>query len=173
MFKFYQADIPQDRQRIQELFTEFLQWGYAYYFQKFGIGTDADVQNMVGNWMAELDKFCPPNGVLMVAAVDTKIVGVGCLGCLGEEIGHIRHFYVQPQFRRRGIGRKILESLVEQSREMGHKKIWLDTAWFMDTAQALYHSVGFRDIDPYPGTEVPEELHPYWIFMKKDLTTDI
>ena len=39
----------------------------------------------------------------------------------------------------------------------------------MQAAQALYHSVGFKDIDPYPGTEVPVELHPYWIFMEKEL----
>jgi len=63
-----------------------------------------------------------------------------------------------------------LENLIERSREMGHKIIRLDTAWFMEAAQELYHSAGFKDIDPYPGTEVPEEVHPYWIFMEKDLT---
>jgi GNAT superfamily N-acetyltransferase len=170
MCKVYQADITRDSQRIQELFTEFSLFVLDSVSRRFGVVTESDAQNWVAGWMAELEKFCPPNGVLIVAEVDNKIVGVGCLGSLGEEIGHIRHFYVQPQFRGRGLGRKILESLIEQSRVMGHKIIRLDTGWFMEAAQALYHSAGFKIISPYPGTEIPEEMYPYWIFMEKDLT---
>jgi putative acetyltransferase len=170
MSKVYQVDITRDSQRIQELFTELSIFIFDNVSRRFGVGTETDAQNWAVGWMAELEKFCPPNGGLMVAEVDNKIVGVGCLGNLGQEIGHIRHFYVQPQFRGRGLGRKILESLIEQSKVMGHKIILLDTGWFMEAAQALYHSFGFKDISPYPGSEVPEELHPYWVFMEKEFT---
>jgi ribosomal protein S18 acetylase RimI-like enzyme len=166
----YQADITRDSQRIQELFTELSLFILDNISQRFGVGTESDAQNWVAGWMADLEKFCPPKGGLVVAEVDNEIVGVCCLGSLEEQIGHIRHFYVQPQYRRLGLGRKIMEILIEQSKVMGHKIIRLDTGWFMEAAQALYHSAGFKNISPYPGTEVPEELHPYWIFMEKDLT---
>lgn len=170
MSKVFQADITRDSQRIQELFTELSRFIFDNLSQRFGVGTESDAQNRVAGWMAELDKFCPPNGGLMVAVVDNEMVGVGCLESLGEEIGHIRHFYVQPQFRGRGLGRKILDNLIEQSKVMGQKIIWIDTGWFMEAAQALYHSAGFKEISPYPGAEIPEELQPYWIFMEKNLT---
>jgi ribosomal protein S18 acetylase RimI-like enzyme len=170
MCEVYQADIIRDSQRIQELFTELSLFIFDNVSRRFGVGTESDAQKWVVGWMAEFEKFRPPNGGLMVAAVDNEIVGVGCLGILGEEIGHIRHVYVQPQFRGRGLGRKIVENLIKQSKVMGHKIIRLDTGWFMEAAQGLYHSVGFKIISPYPGSEVPEELHPYWIFMEKDLT---
>ena len=121
MYKVFQANIVVDRQRIQELFTELSLYILDYLFQRFGMGTEADAQNLVAGWMADLEKFCPPDGGLMVAAVDSVIVGVGCLASLEPEIGHVRHFYVDPQFRRRGLGRKILENLVERSEGMGHK----------------------------------------------------
>ncbi len=170
MCKVYQADITRDRQRIKELFTELSLFILDNISQRFGVGTESDAQNWVVGWMADLEKFYSPKGGLMVAEVDNEIVGVCCLGSLEEQIGHIRHFYVQPQFRGRGLGRKIMENLIEQSKVMGHKIIRLDTGWFMEAAQALYYSAGFKNISPYPGTEVPEELHSYWIFMEKDLT---
>ncbi len=170
MSPIYQADITRDSQRIQELFTELALFILDNISERFGAGTKSNAQNLAAEWMTELERFCPPNGALMVAAVDNEIVGECCLESLGKEIGHIRHFYIQPQFRGRGLGRKIMEKLIEQSEVMGHKKIQLDTGWFMEAAQVLYYSIGFKDIPPYPGVEVPMELHPYWIFMEKDLT---
>jgi ribosomal protein S18 acetylase RimI-like enzyme len=149
MCKVYQANISRDSQQIQELFTEFSLFIIDNISRRFGVVTESDAHNIVAEWMVELEKFCPPHGSLMVASLDNKIVGVGCLGSLGEEIGHIPHVYVHPPFRGRGLGRKILENLIEKSREMGHKIIRLDTGWFMEAAQALYHSIDFKDISPY------------------------
>ena len=171
MCKFYQADFSEDRQRVQELFTELSQFIYDNIFQRFGLGFD--VHTLTAEWMAQLEEFFPPNGGLVLAVVDSEVVGVGCLKSNGERTGQIKHFYVRPQFRRRGLGRKLLGNLVEQSVSMGHTVLRLDTGWFMEAAQALYRSFGFTEIAPYPETEVPKELHPFWIFLEKDLTAHI
>jgi hypothetical protein len=52
-------------------------------------------------------------------------------------------------------GQKILESLIWQSKVIGHKIIWLDTGWFLEAVHALYHSAGFNNISPYHGVVVP------------------
>jgi ribosomal protein S18 acetylase RimI-like enzyme len=169
MCKIYQADFSDDRQRVQEFFTELLQLVYDNVFQRFGVGFD--VQAKVAEWMVQLQDFFPPNGCLLLTAVDSEVVGIGGLRTIGERVGEIKHFYVRPQFRRRGLGRKLLDSLVEQSVSMGHTVLRLDTGWFMEAAQVLYHSFGFRDIAPYPESEVPKELHHFWVFMEKHLTT--
>jgi hypothetical protein len=39
----------------------------------------------------------------------------------------------------------------------------------MKGAHALYRSAGFRDIEPYVGSEIPREFQPNWIFMELEL----
>lgn len=168
MCKFYQANSSEDRQHVQELFLELAQFIFDNISQRFGV--EFDVHALVAKWMSHLQEFFPPKGGLILAAVDSEVVGVGCLMSIGERAGQIKHFYVRPPYRRRGLGRKLLDNLVEQSVSMGHSVLRIDTGWFMEAAQALYRSVGFKDIAPYPETEAPKELHPFWIFLEKDLT---
>jgi hypothetical protein len=40
----------------------------------------------------------------------------------------------------------------------------------MAAAHALYRSAGFREIEPYPGSEIPEAFQSNWIFMELLLT---
>ena len=129
----------------------------------------ADFEARVANYMAQLQVFSPPNGRLVLAVVDSEVAGVGCIMTTGERMGEVKHMYVRPQFRRRGLGRKLLGNLVEQSVTMGHTVLRLDSAWFMEAAHALYRSFGFREIAPYPESDVPKEMHDFWIFMEKDL----
>jgi len=168
MCKLYTADSFEDRQRAQELFTELLQYVNDNFIQKFGEGFD--VQAKVAEWISRLQEFSPPNGSLVLAAVGTEVAGVGGLRNIGERMGEIKHFYVRPQFRRRGLGRKLLDNLLEQSISMGYTVLRLDTGWFMEAAQALYHSIGFKDVAPYPESEIPKEIQHLWVYMEKDLT---
>jgi hypothetical protein len=52
----------------------------------------------------------------------------------------------------------------------GYPRIRLDSADFMTGAHGLYRSGGFVDIDPYPGSEIPDRYKPYWVFMERTLT---
>jgi hypothetical protein len=45
----------------------------------------------------------------------------------------------------------------------------LDSAPFAKEAQALYHSAGFQNREPYPETEIPEKYYLRWVFMEMDL----
>jgi GNAT superfamily N-acetyltransferase len=83
-----------------------------------------------------------------------------------EDIGEIERMYVRPEFRRRGIGRALLEVLIAEAREIGYPRMRLDSARFMAEAHSLYRSVGFQEIEPYPESEIPEEFRQYWIFME-------
>ena len=56
---------------------------------------------------------------------------------------------------------------IEKAREFGFTSLRLDTADFMTAAQNLYRSVGFKEIDEYPGCEIPEWYRPYSKFMEK------
>ena len=68
-------------------------------------------------------------------------------------IGHIDELYVVPEHRGDGIGRVLLEALLERARERGAPSVGLVTGEANADARALYESVGFRnDIEVPDGT---------------------
>jgi hypothetical protein len=48
--------------------------------------------------------------------------------------------------------------------------IRLESTGYMVNAHALYRSFGFKEIEPYPESEIPQELHVYCVFMELQLT---
>jgi hypothetical protein len=64
----------------------------------------------------------------------------------------------------------MLEDLLEAARECGYRRVRLDSPDLMTAAHALYRSVGFAEIDPYPETEAPEQYREHRIFMELSLT---
>jgi ribosomal protein S18 acetylase RimI-like enzyme len=77
--------------------------------------------------------------------------------------------WVDPLYRRRGIGHALLDELLATARSTGLKGVQLDSPEFMTDAHRLYRSRGFERIDPYPESEIPEEYRAHWIFMEADL----
>jgi GNAT superfamily N-acetyltransferase len=167
VIEFSQADFSKDSQHIRELSVEYIEWVNNNLTQKLGAGFD--IQAKVDEDMSRLQMFSPPDGCLLLVFVDSAVAGMGGLRTIGEQIGEIKRMYIRPRFRGQGLGRKVLSNLVERSITMGHTVLRLDSAWFMETAHAMYRSFGFKGIDPYPESEVPNEIRHLWLFMEKDL----
>ena len=77
--------------------------------------------------------------------------------------------FVRPAYRGQGVGRTLLQALLNAARVDGFTSIRLDSARFMLDAHALYRSFGFTDISPYPESEVPPQFHADWLFMARPL----
>lgn len=108
----------------------------------------------------------PPEGVLRVLEVDNKVAGMGAIKRLDDNIGEIRRMYIQPEHRGNGYGRLILNDLLEQGRMLDVSKFYLSTYTFMDVAQNLYRSSGFREREPYVQAESYRDAWKYLIFME-------
>jgi len=59
---------------------------------------------------------------------------------------NIHDFYVEPQFRRRGIGRLLLQAVEDQARDLGCCKLTLEVEEHNQTALSLYHQMGFAEV---------------------------
>jgi GNAT superfamily N-acetyltransferase len=167
MSEFHQALSNEDLNNVQELFIEYMHWVQMRLSKEYGI--EFDVVEKVAEDMTELDIFKPPDGRLLLVTLESELVGLGCLRKIGDEIGEIKRMYVRPNFRRRGIGRELLEFLFEEAKSIGYKTIRLDSVRFMDVAQSLYHSFGFEEVEPYPESEIPEEIQDHWMFMERNM----
>lgn len=167
MLRIYQVETAEDKTHVRELWWEYLQWANSRVNEEFGV--DFDIQSMLEQNMLELDKYSPPSGRLLLAEYDNQIAGIAHMRKIREDIGEIKRMYVRPAFRRRGIGRALAEALITEAREIGYPRVWLDSARFMKAAHTLYRSIGFREIEPYPESEIPAEYHSHWIFLEMPL----
>lgn len=59
---------------------------------------------------------------------------------------NIHDFYVEPPVRRQGVGRALLQGIVESARSEGFQAIKLETTLENTAARSLYHSFGFRNV---------------------------
>jgi N-acetylglutamate synthase-like GNAT family acetyltransferase len=120
---------------------------------------------MLEHNMAILHQFAPPTGRLLLAESEGKIAGCAGLRKIEEDVDEVKRMYVRPEYRRRGIGRSLLQGIIHEACQIGYSKLRLDSAPFAKEAQALYYSVGFQKIEPYPESEIPEKYHSRWVFM--------
>lgn len=68
----------------------------------------------------------------------------------------MKRLYVTPAARKRGVGRALVNALIEVARDKGYDEMRLDTLDDMHAPIAVYKSVGFVEIGPYYKTPLEE-----------------
>lgn len=105
--------------------------------------------------------YGPPTGLILLAKENNETVGVVCVRNLGDFIAEIKRMYVQPDFRGKGIGRKLLTRAITEAKGLGYRYLRLDTIPEMRSAIKLFSSFGFYEIEdsgssPYAGRRFME-----------------
>ena len=166
MYTIIAAEKKQHAPEVKELFLEYLHWINSKLMETYGFGIP-DVENYVENDVQNLDKFMPPMGCLFLIYQEGQLAGMAALKELEPGVGEIKRMYVRPLFRRQGLGRALMNRLLEEAAQIGYHCLRLDSAPFLPESHQLYRSTGFQDIPSYVGTEVPKEFHANWRFMEK------
>jgi putative acetyltransferase len=78
-----------------------------------------------------------------------KAVACGAYRPMTQERAEIKRMYVDPAYRGRGIGRRLLAALEDGARQAGYTIIWLETGTGQPDAMALYESAGYLRIPKY------------------------
>ena len=99
--------------------------------------------------------YGPPGGCLLLARTDGELVGCVAIRQQDAASCEMKRLYVQPQYRGTGLGRRLAELAMATARMLGHEQILLDTLPDMNEAQALYASLGFKDISSYYRNPLP------------------
>ena len=77
----------------------------------------AAMQRMREDWDSGTNRFDRPGEVLYEARVGARLVGICGLNRdpyeQADDVGRLRHLYVDPKFRRRGVGRLLVSTIVK------------------------------------------------------------
>jgi ribosomal protein S18 acetylase RimI-like enzyme len=139
MLKIFPVETDEDIELAKELFEEYAD----------SLGIDLGFQNLKEE-LANLPGFyARPEGCILLARYNEEIAGCVALRKLSDGICEGKRLYVRPQFRGLKIGRKLAEAVITEARRLGYTRIRGDTIPSMQVAQALYASLGFKEISPY------------------------
>jgi len=104
-------------------------------------GTDRDLTDIEANYMAR-------GGLFEVLEDDAgNVIGTIGLYPLDDETIEHRKMYFKPEIRGRGLGKKILARTIENARNLGYMRVYLETAYVLEQAVHLYEKFGFRPVD--------------------------
>lgn len=101
-------------------------------------------------------------GAFLVLTDDGKVVGTGAIRCLDDSTCELKRMWFLKEYRGRGLGKQMAQMLLDSAKQMGYKRVRLDTSPTLEQAVGLYRKLGFHDIKRYnngPGT----------LFMEKTL----
>ena len=76
---------------------------------------------------------------------------VGCVGlrAWGDDAGEIKRMFISKDHRSRGLGRKLLTTVIAMARGKGFYRLLLDTQKHLKAANHLYQKHGFKDTMNY------------------------
>jgi putative acetyltransferase len=97
----------------------------------------------------ELQTLPDPYLWLVVAMDEDHAAGCAALRPLDPVFAELKRLYVRPAYRGTGLGRRLAQAAIDAARGLGFQGVRLDTVTTMDSAIALYGSLGFREIPCY------------------------
>ena len=95
------------------------------------------------------DDFRGPGGAVVLGWTGGEAVGCAGLRPLGKGTVELKHLFLAPAVRGRGLGRALLTGIEGLAHELGARRIVLDTASPLTEASALYASAGYVAIPRY------------------------
>ena len=125
---------------------------------------DPEVANMSAHYLAPAARY-------YVVTKDQQVFGGAGFAQLegsskDDAICELRKMYFRLDSRGLGLGRALLELLLDEMRIAGYRRCYLETTSWMTKAQALYRLCGFRE---QPGPEGQTGHHGCDAFFSREL----
>ena len=176
MSEFIEFNSNIHRTELIVLNTEYLKWAAIELKERYNIDffdPNEDLDSVILEYATknvdEIAEYDPNKGKYLLVSFEGKCAGMGGLKELKPNTGEIKRMYIRKEFRGQGLGWDLLNKLVKIGKNLDFSSILLDSTKFMKSAHKIYKSAGFKEIKPYPESEIPNHLQKHWIFMEKKL----
>ncbi len=120
-------------------------------FQEYALWLDIDLgfQRFEEELLHLKEMYAFPKGGILLSIKDNIYTGCVAIRQKSEDIAELKRMYIKPPYRNAGVGVGLLEKALSMAKELGYKKIRLDTLDTMHGAIHLYKNLGFHEIEPY------------------------
>lgn len=125
--------------RHGELYAE--EHGYPSHFERY----------VVEAFASFVKDLSPRRDRIIVAERAGCMLGSVAMKGLARRTTQLRFLLVEPAARGQGVGRNLVQAVVDHARACNERRIILDTASDLDAARALYESFGFRKVESTRG----------------------
>ena len=149
MIEILEAKTEQDMYAVRELFKEYTD----------GLGIDLTFQNYEQELAGLKTIYLPPSGSLLLARYNGSFVGCVGLRKLDNVSCEMKRLYIKPGTRSRGLGSALCKRIIQKGKQLGFKRMRLDTLASMTGALTLYKRLGFYEIEPYYKNPIPETVY--------------
>lgn len=102
-------------------------------------------------------------GAILFARLGGEVVGTVALKHHGDGVYELTKMAVTADCQGAGIGRKLLQACLEKYREIGGRRLYLESHSSLKAAVGLYESAGFAHAPP-PNPSEYERADVYMVF---------
>ena len=110
----------------------------------------------------QLEKMLQRNpNLFLIGMVDDRIIGVVMGGFDGRR-GYVHHLAIDPDYQRKGYGKKLMRDLLNEFREMGVHKIHLFIEKYNEDVVEFYENKGWEIRDDLIMMSYIPDKKLYW-----------
>ncbi len=148
MIEVLEVSTPAELDAVRTLFLEYKQ----------AVGVDLWFGQAFQRELEALpEPYEAPGGRLVLAREGDELAGCAALRPHGADTVELRRLWVRRPFRKRGVAKLLVESLMAWAREAGYHTVRMEVLSVMRPAEALFRSMGFAPVpddrrDPFPGS---------------------
>ncbi len=128
------------------------------------LGRDLSFQHIDEELSNPAIKYAPPQGELLVALDDDKVIGMVAYHKHTSERCEMKRLYVSPQYRGMKIGDQLVADIIKHAKDAGFREMVLDTITPLQAAVHLYKKMGFEECEAYYDNPMDDV-----IYMKRPL----
>lgn len=101
----------------------------------------------------DLEKLKSPDITFWSCWESTDLLGCGALKAIDSTSAEIKSMRTAEEHRRKGVAAKILEHIIDTSKERGYERLYLETGSQpeFEPARKLYQRFGFEFCGPFEG----------------------
>jgi ribosomal protein S18 acetylase RimI-like enzyme len=125
--------------QARALILEYIKW----------LNHDLCFQNIDEELSRFPEKYDEPDGAFFIAKENDNIIGCAGLKKMDDKTCEMKRLFVNDKYRGKGLGKKLVEMIIEAAKSKNYEKMQLDTLNTMENALAIYYKAGFYEIEPY------------------------
>jgi GNAT superfamily N-acetyltransferase len=123
---------------------------WAEYWESLGL--PLDFQGFADELKGLPGVYAAGGGALLLAAYNDEPAGTIALRRLNCSSGEVKRLYLRPKFRGHGLGRRLLEAIIDTATAIPYECLYADTLPGMTEALSLYRRAGFEQVEAYSDT---------------------